>query len=176
MPAIILPHALMVSSEKVGTTLKRTPVLISGLLVQAARTDAKCVSFWSQIRARACLRARMCLCARCGRCACARVCIQAARLRWVECAAACAVRWAVERRCADSAARWRLRRCALLYEAVASGRRGCLQCHTAIRRARLSSACCGALVRACLCARTESACAHASARRIPSGGRCGRPG
>ena len=53
---MILPHALMVSSEKVGTTLKRTPVLISGLLVQAARTDAKCVSFWSQMRARACLR------------------------------------------------------------------------------------------------------------------------
>jgi len=38
------------------TILKRTPVLISGFVVHAARTEAKCVSFWSQIRARACLR------------------------------------------------------------------------------------------------------------------------
>jgi len=53
---MMLPHALTDSSENVGTILKRTLVLISGLVEQAARTDAKCVSFWSQMRARACLR------------------------------------------------------------------------------------------------------------------------
>lgn len=56
LPEMMDPHALIDSSEKVGTILNRTPVEISGLTVHAARTEAKCVSFWSQMRARECFR------------------------------------------------------------------------------------------------------------------------